>query len=85
VAERAELHRMEMKNGVMSMHPEGPLPLAAGDTVTLAPGGLHLMLIGLKRPLKSGDRFPLTLGFEKQPPVTVEVDVKSAAPAEKAR
>lgn len=77
VAERAELHRSEMTNGVMSMRPAGPLPLKPGASVTLSPGGLHLMLIGLKAPLKLGDRFALTLTFEHAAPLTVEVAVAS--------
>jgi copper(I)-binding protein len=81
VAERAELHMMELKNGVMSMRPAGALPLAAGRAVTLAPDGLHLMLIGLKQPLRPGDRFPLTLSFEHEPPLGVEVEVRPAASA----
>jgi copper(I)-binding protein len=79
VAERAELHRSEMSNGVMSMRPAGPLPLTPGQSLQLAPGELHLMLIGLKAPLKRGDRFPLTLTFEHQPPLTVEVEVAPGA------
>jgi copper(I)-binding protein len=80
VAQRAELHRMAITNGLMSMRPSGPLPLKAGDSVRLAPDGLHLMLIGLGAPLKAGDRFPLTLKFEHQPPLTVEVEVATDAP-----
>jgi copper(I)-binding protein len=80
VAQRAELHRMDMANGVMRMRPAGALPLKAGDSVRLAPEGLHLMLIGLKAPLKVGERFPLTLTFEHQPPLTVEVEVAAGAP-----
>ena len=80
VAQRAELHRMDMTNGVMSMRPAGALPLNAGDSVRLAPEGLHLMLIGLKAPLKVGERFPLTLTFEHQPPLTIEVEVATGAP-----
>jgi copper(I)-binding protein len=80
VAQRAELHRMDMANGVMRMRPAGAVPLKAGDSVRLAPEGLHLMLIGLKAPLKVGERFPLTLTFEHQPPLTVEVEVAAGAP-----
>jgi periplasmic copper chaperone A len=80
VAKKAELHRHDMKDGVMSMGPAGPLALQAGDTVMLSPGGLHLMLLGLKQPLKTGDRFPVTLTFEHQAALTVEVAVQAAAP-----
>jgi copper(I)-binding protein len=80
VAEMAELHRDEVKNGVMSMRPAGPVDLAPGATVTLAQGGLHLMLMGLKQPLKLGDRFPVTLSFEHGQPLTVTVEVAQGAP-----
>jgi copper(I)-binding protein len=88
VAERAELHRDEVKDGIMSMRPAGPLAIEPGDMVTLAPGGLHLMLMGLKQPLKPGDRFALTLTFEKQAPLTLEASVgerkgERAAPGER--
>jgi len=77
VAAKAELHRDEMQDGVMSMRPAGPLALEPGESATLAPGGLHLMLMGLKQPLKPGDRFPITLTFEHQAPLEVEVDVQA--------
>ena len=80
VAEKAELHRDAMKDGIMTMRPAGPLALAPGATVTLAPGGLHLMLMGLKRPLKPGDRFPITLTFAHRPPVTAEAMVETGPP-----
>ena len=49
--------------------------------VELKPGGLHLMFVGLKAPLKAGDKFPLTLTFEKAGTVEVVVNVEAAAPA----
>ena len=85
VAGKAELHRHEMKDGVMSMRPAGALPLKPGETLSLAPGGLHLMLMGMTRPLKLGDRFPITLLFEHRPPVTVEATVEAEAPAGRMR
>jgi hypothetical protein len=81
-AERAEVHRDEMKNGVMSMRATGPLALAPGERVALAPGGLHLMLIGLKRRLRVGDRIALTLIFEHHAPLTLEVPVQADPPDE---
>jgi copper(I)-binding protein len=75
VAKRAELHRSEMRDGVMTMRPEGALALAPGERVTLAPGGLHLMLLGLERPLAAGERFPITLAFEHRPPLTIDCTV----------
>ena len=52
----------------MKMRPVGPLPIEPGKPVTLAPGGYHIMLSGLKRSLKQGDSFPITLSFAKAGP-----------------
>ncbi len=66
VAETSELHIMEVKNGIMTMHPvEGGIKIPAGATVTLAPGGYHLMFIKLKHDLKQGETLPVTLTFAK--------------------
>ena len=65
-AETSELHIMEVKNGIMTMHPvEGGIKIPAGGTVTLAPGGYHLMFIKLKHDLKQGGKLPVTLTFAK--------------------
>ncbi len=77
VAEVAELHESKMEGDVMKMQPvEGGIAVPAKGQVTLKPGGLHVMLIGLKQDLKEGDRFPLTLEFEKSGPRTVEAEVR---------
>ncbi len=78
VAEKAELHESKMANGVMQMRPVGPLELAPGATVTLRPGGYHIMLTGLKQPLKAGTSFSLTLHFEQAGDVQVTVAVEKA-------
>ena len=61
VAARAELHSMALEDGVMKMRPLERIELPAGTPVKLAPGGLHVMLIGLKQPLKRGEKVPVTL------------------------
>jgi copper(I)-binding protein len=76
VAEKVELHTHIMENGVAQMRAVDAIPLAAGTPVELKPGGLHVMLIGLKAPLKAGDMVPLTLRFEKAGEVAVSVPVK---------
>lgn len=77
VADKVELHTHLMENGIARMRPvEGGLPVTAGTPVELKPGGLHIMLIGLKGPLKQGDSFPLTLKFEKAGEVAVTVPVQ---------
>jgi copper(I)-binding protein len=72
VAGRVEIHRMQMSRGaqgeVMQMRAVPALDLPAGATVAMkhgTPDGYHLMLLDLKTPLKDGDRFPVTLTFEK--------------------
>lgn len=79
-AARVELHTMSMDGNVMRMRQVESIALPAGATVELKPGALHIMLIGLKAPLKQGERIPLTLQFEKAGEVTVEVDVASLVP-----
>jgi hypothetical protein len=65
VAERVEVHTMAMEGGVMSMRPvEGGLEVPPGGEVALKPGGLHLMLVGLKQPFAEGESVSVTLIFE---------------------
>lgn len=76
VAARVELHAMEMTGGVMRMRPlPDGIALPPGETVTLGPGGTHLMLMGLESPLAEGGRFPLELTFERAGRQTVEVRI----------
>jgi copper(I)-binding protein len=76
-AGKVEIHEMAMNNGVMTMRPlDKGLAIEPGKTVKLAPGGLHLMLMDLKSPLKQGDKVPLTLDFEKAGKVVVSLDVQ---------
>lgn len=77
VADRVELHTHIHENGVMKMRPSGPVPVPAGGMAMLKPGSFHVMMIGLKAPLVEGEKFPLTLSFEKSGTVTVEVKVES--------
>ncbi|MEN9543535.1 MAG: hypothetical protein RLZZ598_368 [Pseudomonadota bacterium] len=64
VAALAEIHEMAMKGDMMQMRPVQALDLPAGKTVEFKPGGYHLMLMGLKQPLKAGDSVPLSLIVE---------------------
>lgn len=76
-----EIHEIADNNGVMEMRPlTDGLEIPAGETVTLEPGGYHIMLIGLKHDLNAGDTFDLTLTFERAGEVVVPVTVQSAAP-----
>jgi copper(I)-binding protein len=78
VSARVELHSMSMEGDVMRMRQVESVELPAGKAVELKPGGLHIMFIGLKAPLKEGDKFPLKLKFEKSGEVTVTVNVEGA-------
>ena len=75
-AQKAEIHLMTMDNGVMKMRQVDGVDLPPGQQVTLKPGGYHIMLTGLAKPLAAGQSFPLTLDFAnagaKQVTVTVE-------------
>ncbi|MDH3240659.1 MAG: copper chaperone PCu(A)C [Alphaproteobacteria bacterium] len=74
-AGRVELHTHIHDKGVMRMRKLDGVVLAPGVSVTFRPGGHHVMLVGLKAPLRKGGTFPLTLRFEKSAPVTVTVKV----------
>ena len=78
IARVAELHTHIREGEVMRMRPVNDIPLPAGQTVELRPGGLHIMLIGLNAPLVQGARVPLTLRFERAGEVQVELAVESA-------
>lgn len=64
VAEKVSIHLTEMIDGVMRMSPVHSIPLGPGERAALRPGGLHLMLMKLRAPLRKGDKLPLTLIFE---------------------
>jgi periplasmic copper chaperone A len=77
VAKKFELHEMSMDHGVMKMRPLGNgLEIPPGKTVTLSPGGLHVMFVDLKQALKQGDKIPATLEFAKAGKVQVEFTVE---------
>ena len=64
VADAVELHKTVVQDGEMQMFQQTNVPVSIGETA-FKPGGLHVMLIGLKNDLKPGDTFTLTLNFEK--------------------
>jgi copper(I)-binding protein len=77
VAGRVEIHEMGVKDGIMTMRAvEGGVPVPANGTAALAPGGYHLMLLELKRPLKAGESFAGTMTFEKAGTIPVTFDVQ---------
>jgi copper(I)-binding protein len=77
-AARVELHTSLREGDVMRMRPVENVPVPAGGSVTLAPGGLHMMMMGLTRPLAVGQVVPVTLRFERAGQVTVNMAVQAA-------
>jgi periplasmic copper chaperone A len=75
VASKAGLHTEIMENGVMKMRPLESVDIAPRGTASLKPGGSHIMLTGMKRPLDRGDHIPITLKFAHAPPLTAQVEV----------
>lgn len=79
-AAAVELHTHIMEDGVAKMRQIPAIELPAGGKVVLEPGGLHLMLINLKAPLKAGESLPLKLRFEKAGELAVTVPITAQAP-----
>ncbi|MDP9942077.1 copper(I)-binding protein [Pseudomonas sp. 3400] len=81
VAGKAELHEHVHADGVMKMQQVQDVAIPAGGEVKFEPMGYHVMLFDLKQQAKDGERFPLTLTFEKAGKVEVDVAVQQDAPA----
>lgn len=83
IAKSAELHESSHAGSVMHMHAVDAIALPAGKTVQLKPGGYHLMLFGLAKPLKVGERVPLVLTIEhrdgKRSAVAIMAEVRALA------
>ena len=79
VAASADVHEMKMDGDLMKMRPVDTLPLPAGQPVELKPNGLHIMLTGLKAPVKAGDVVPIRLVIEDAKGKRETVDVKAIA------
>jgi copper(I)-binding protein len=83
VAKAVELHESKIdENGVMKMSPVPNIPVPAGGSATLKPGGLHVMLMGLQKELAVGDKFTLTLTFKEAGPQTIDVEVTESMMAQ---
>lgn len=74
-ADNTMVHETTMEGGVMKMSHVMALKIPAGQTVELKPSGLHVMLMGLKSPLKATESYKLTLTFEKAGEITIDVPV----------
>jgi hypothetical protein len=80
VAGTVELHEVVMSGGSMTMQQVDKIMLPAGETVSLEPGGYHVMLMGLAKPLEVGDTIAVTLTFATAGEITVDVPVLDEAP-----
>jgi copper(I)-binding protein len=78
-AQMAMLHQSTSAGGMAGMTDVDSVPLPMGKAVTLAPNGLHIMLMGLKHRLKAGDTLHLTLHFARAADQTVDVPVRPVA------
>jgi copper(I)-binding protein len=77
IAQAVEIHISEMEDGVMTMHQVEGVDIPTRGRIELKPGGLHVMLIGLRRDLTAGDQVMLTLGFENSGEIVVEARVRA--------
>ena len=76
-AAHPEVHAMSEEDGVMKMRPAGPLELPPGAEVHLEPGGMHIMLMELRQPLKEGESIPITFTFRQAGDITVSAPITS--------
>ncbi|MCS4504887.1 hypothetical protein KBTX_03154 [wastewater metagenome] len=76
VAKKATLHRTVTENGNRTMKHVDGVDVGPDNPLAFAPGGYHVMLMGLDQPLKAGDRFSMTLTFEKAGDIEVDVEVR---------
>jgi copper(I)-binding protein len=80
IAGETQIHEMGVEDDVMKMrHLQDGLVIPAGQTITLAPGGLHIMLMNLQGKLVEGETITVTLTFENAGTVDVELPVLAAA------
>jgi copper(I)-binding protein len=77
----SEIHEMKMDGGVMKMRPVPAIEIRAKGEAVLRPGGLHVMMIDLKAPMKEGDSVPITLTFDDGSSKQVDARVVKATAA----
>lgn len=75
VAKKTQIHNHTMEDGVMKMRHVKGVDVMPGHPATLKPGGYHIMLMGLKAPLKKGESFHVILEFEKAGKIEVMVPI----------
>jgi copper(I)-binding protein len=77
ICDRVELHRIEKVKGIFRMRPVTAIDIPAQSTTILKPSGMHIMLLGLHRPLKVDEKVILILNFSKAGPIKIEAKVRS--------
>jgi copper(I)-binding protein len=77
-AEKVQFHQETDDNGVMRMRELAVVDIGPGDTLIFKPGGVHIMMVGLKLTLKEGQTFPLTLEFAKAGKIDLEIPIAKA-------
>jgi copper(I)-binding protein len=80
VVQSISLHESRIEGGVARMRGAQPPTIEGGGTLAMAPGGLHLMLMGLRSPLHPGERLPLTLSFERSGSLQTAIPIQMDAP-----
>lgn len=78
VAKRSQIHASMMMSGIMHMHEMDALPLPARQAVEMKPGGNHVMLMELVRPLHAGEQVPLVFTIENSKGQRSQLEVKAA-------
>lgn len=85
-AKSAEIHTMTMDGNVMKMREVNGIDIKPGEKISMVPGkGYHIMLIGLKQPLKAGDKFPVTLSFRHAGKIETQFWVEEKKPDSKSQ
>jgi len=79
VADKVEMHETSIVDGMARMRPLSEIVIPPGATVKIEPGGIHLMLVGLKAPLERGKTAPLVLEFRHAGRITVQLGVETPA------
>lgn len=80
IAEHTELHNHVNVDGVMQMRQVEAIEVPAGGSALLAPGGLHLMMIGLQNPVSEGDQVELSLTFDNGETLELDAPVRPVMP-----
>lgn len=75
-----EMHRTVMEGGMARMQKVSGIEIPPGATTELKPGGYHVMLIGLRRNLEEGEKFPIVLVFKEAGRIRVTAEVRMSGP-----